>query len=543
MTFIDSKYHIWLLAVVCFFIFFVNLDVLYANIMEARNFITAREMVTDGQWILTKMNGLPRYEKPPLPTWFAAISGMVFGFKNLMLLRLPSAIIALIMVIFAYRLSAYLVKDKQQALVSSLVMATSFYIIFAGRNGTWDIFAHGFMLIAIYYLFCFFSSESELWKNGMLAGVFIGLSFMSKGPVSHYALLIPFLIAYGLTYKYNRMNGRWFPLSLSLIVVGVLSSWWFYYIYVFDTGAAEAIATKETLAWKDRSVKPFYHYWSFFVQSGVWTIPALISLLYPYLKTRVIDLRAYRFTLLWTLTSVILLSFIPEKKERYLMPVMIPLALNIGFYIEYLFRKFSALRDKRELIPVYFNFGLIAIVGLVFPFGGYWFLNNGLDGFYGWFIVVSIALFAIAVLMLHYLRKKQIRHVFYLTILFKTAILTLGFPLANAFLDNPDYNDFATLAKRAEKTNTPVYILSTLSPEIIWDFGKTIPLIENGEILNLPEGNDFMVLTKIGHEEKLRKLFQSYTVVFKETMDINPVNNSQRGYKDRLRAELYNVSR
>lgn len=39
------------------------------SIMEARNFITAREMITDGNWLLTTMNGLPRYEKPPLPTW------------------------------------------------------------------------------------------------------------------------------------------------------------------------------------------------------------------------------------------------------------------------------------------------------------------------------------------------------------------------------------------------------------------------------------------------------------------------------------------
>ncbi|HNQ27790.1 MAG TPA: glycosyltransferase, partial [Aquaticitalea sp.] len=39
------------------------------SIMEARNFITAREMVDDGNWLLTTMNGEARYEKPPLPTW------------------------------------------------------------------------------------------------------------------------------------------------------------------------------------------------------------------------------------------------------------------------------------------------------------------------------------------------------------------------------------------------------------------------------------------------------------------------------------------
>ena len=34
------------------------------------------------------------------------------------------------------------------------------------------------------------------WKYFLLAGLFIGLSFLSKGPVSLYALLLPFLISY-----------------------------------------------------------------------------------------------------------------------------------------------------------------------------------------------------------------------------------------------------------------------------------------------------------------------------------------------------------
>lgn len=45
--------------------------------MEARNFNSAREMINHNNWVLTTMNGEARYEKPPLPTWLAAISGAV----------------------------------------------------------------------------------------------------------------------------------------------------------------------------------------------------------------------------------------------------------------------------------------------------------------------------------------------------------------------------------------------------------------------------------------------------------------------------------
>jgi flavin-dependent dehydrogenase len=67
-----------------------------------------------------------------------------------------------------------------------------------------------------------------------------------------------------------------------------------------DGETATAIANKETTAWKNRNVRPFYYYWSFFVQSGAWTVVAFVSLLYPYLKTRVENLKAYKFSLFWT---------------------------------------------------------------------------------------------------------------------------------------------------------------------------------------------------------------------------------------------------
>jgi len=63
------------------------------SIMEARNFITAREMITDGNWLLTTMNGLARYEKPPLHTWLTAGSGLLSGIKNIVALRFPAILL------------------------------------------------------------------------------------------------------------------------------------------------------------------------------------------------------------------------------------------------------------------------------------------------------------------------------------------------------------------------------------------------------------------------------------------------------------------
>jgi len=542
MNFIQEKNYSWILVIVCVALFFVNLDVLYPNIMEARNFITAREMVTDGNWLLTTMNGEARYEKPPLPTWLAAISGMLFSFKSLAALRIPSAIITLVLVLFSYRFGVYFLKDKKQAFINSLLLATSFYIIFAGRNGTWDIFAHGFMIVGIYYIFQFFDSTEKIWRNALLAGTFIGLSFMSKGPVSHFALFLPFIISYSIVYKYTDFKKKWLPLVGLLIVVAALSSWWAIYIYKMDTETATAIAEKETTAWQDRNVRPFYYYWSFFLQSGIWTVVAFVSLLYPYLKSRVTNLKAYKFSLFWTLAAVILLSIIPEKKSRYLLPVLIPLAYTTSFYMEYMFRTFKTNRDKRETFPVYLNFGIVGIVGLVFPIVGYIFLNDKLSGFYTRFIITSLALVPIGFFILKYLFQKEIQRSFYLIIVFLMAIITIGFPLANAFLDNPNYNSLQDISRKAETEKIPVYMFNIQSPELVWDYGGKIPLVHSHD-LEIPKEDTFKVLVMIDGKKGLEKAFPNYTITYQETFDLNPIDATNKGYKDRLRTEMYLISK
>ncbi|WP_298513247.1 glycosyltransferase family 39 protein [uncultured Kordia sp.] len=510
--------------------------------MEARNFITAREMVSDDGWLLTTMNGEPRYEKPPLPTWLAAIGGMLFSFKNLIALRVPSAIITLILVLFSYRFGVYFLKDKKQAFINSLILATSFYMVFAGRNGTWDIFAHGFMIIAIYYIFQFFATDEKIWRNALLAGTFIGLSFMSKGPVSHFALFLPFLIAYSIVYKYSNFKRKWLPLVGLIVVTAIISVWWPYYISVMDGETARAIADKETTAWQNRNVRPFYYYWSFFTQSGAWTVVAFVGLLYPYLKTRVENLKAYKFSLFWTLASVILLSVIPEKKSRYLLPVLIPLAYTTSFYLMYVFRSFKEKMNKYERIPVYLNFGLIGLVGVAFPIVGYIFLKDTLTGFYTSFALTSIVLVLVGFFILKYVYQRKIQLAFYAIILFFMSAITFGFPLANSFLENPKYNSLQEISQKAEAEQIPVYMFNIQSPELVWDYGGKVPLLHS-HALETPKEDTFKALVMIDAKKSLEKAFPNHKITYVETFDLNPVDDSKGGYKDRLRTDMYLVEK
>lgn len=507
-----------------------NLDTINVTIMEARNFITAREMVTDGNWILTTMNGEPRYQKPPLPTWITAIFGYISGLKSVFALRFPAILMIVIAGVFTYLLSNKLLQNKQQSFINALIVVTSFYVIGITIEAPWDIYAHGFMLVGIYYLFQVFNSNSNKIYIA-IASLFIGFSFLSKGPVSLYALLLPFLISYGITYKFNKK--KVIQLTSVLILAFIIGGWWYLFVTNVDSESFMAITKKETGNWSSYNVRPFYYYWSFFVQSGLWTIPAFIGLLYPYLKTRVSNLKVYRLSFFWTILAVILLSVIPEKKSRYLMPVLIPLALNTGFYIEYLNRSFKTLKDKKETVPVYFNFGLIALIGLAFPVVGYIFLKDNLLGLWLNYIVASIVLFTIGLMIIYQLKNKNIKQVFYLSVLLFASILLTGLPLTKALNKNDDYKSISSL--KSEAKDIHIYSFGSVSPEMIWDFGYKILPYDNIK----PTETTFGLITPYQTKEKIISAFKEFKVIYKTTFDLNAMNEGKRAYKNRLKTDYY----
>ena len=191
------------LGILCFAILMLGftLWLMPVSIMEARNFITAREMLMDDHWFLTTMNGEARYEKPPLPTWITAFFGSIFGITSLWALRIPTILCVGLIGIYSFYISKELSLSKSHSLRNAFVAMTSFYVIGIIIEAPWDIYAHGFMLMGIYYLLKTLKSKSTL-TNGLLFTLCIAASTLSKGPVSLYALLLPFLIAYGIVFHY-----------------------------------------------------------------------------------------------------------------------------------------------------------------------------------------------------------------------------------------------------------------------------------------------------------------------------------------------------
>lgn len=543
MSKLIHNYTFWLLIVACLMLF-SHLDVIEVNIMEARNFITAREMANNNHWILTTINGMPRYEKPPLPTWLTAISGIIFGFDSLYGMRLPVVLITLLLVFGTFKLSEKLGLSKKQSFHNGLILITSFYIYFAGRDNQWDMYTHSFMMICILFLWEVLNEQKKLLFNAIMAGLFFGLSFLSKGPISVYALLLPFLIAYGFTYKFQLKNKKIY-LILVLILGIIIGLSWPLYVKWADPATYLKVTKLESSRWGNYNTRPFYYYWSFFTQSGIWTVPAFIALLYPYLKNKVSNLKAYQFTLIWTLASVVLLSIVPEKKSRYLLPVLIPMALNTGFYIEYLINNFKNISLKKEKGIIYFAFGLIGIICIVIPVGIYIKVKNDIAGFEIWFLGLALSLFGIGYVLFTNLRNKNFAKVFYTVIAVQVAVVVFGIPFTKLILKNPDYASAKAIRDSEKSLVVKTYELNSFTPEIIWDYGYSMPILLNNETnkLNLPLENKFgLLVTDIDSINSIKEL-KNYTLNKVSNIDLNHVPKDSKKHNIRLTRTYYIVSK
>ncbi|MCZ6898951.1 MAG: glycosyltransferase family 39 protein, partial [Bacteroidetes bacterium] len=302
------------LIVVCVLIFFTNRSDTIPDIMEARNLVTAREMVVHGNWLLPTLNGEPRLAKPPLPTWLTAITAIIAGDTgDISSLRIPGALIASLMVFALFIFTREISQNPLLPFLSAVVLATSFLIINMGRSNSWDIFTNSFMLLAMAFMLKGMKRKNSAYGIWCLVGLFWGLTLMSKGPVSFYALLLPFLIGYIIFFGYQPLLSRWREILLAILITLLISLPWPLYVWYHIPENLWFTLNHESTQWLERHVEPFWFYWGFTTQTGIWTAFAIITLVQPYISKKLEEKREYKMILAWLLLTIFLLSVIPEK--------------------------------------------------------------------------------------------------------------------------------------------------------------------------------------------------------------------------------------
>jgi 4-amino-4-deoxy-L-arabinose transferase-like glycosyltransferase len=489
-----------ILLFIAFWSYFYANGSVEIDLMEARNLVAAREILQSDDWLIPTMNGEIRISKPPLPTWFAALTSQsAGGTDELSLLRLPSAIAALLMVLITYGLAWTMSRDRAVAFMAAAILASNIMVMKMGHRASWDIFCHVFMLGALWaYMLGMLGNRG--WPVFALLGGLMGLSFLSKGPVSFYALLLPFLLGYLCIYRLDPLRQKWRLLLLAVGVAAVISSLWPLYILNFHPEALLSTVLQESNAWANRHTQPFWYYLDFPVYGGLWLVVAIAALIEPFARKRVKSIQQYRFLLLWLVFGILLLSVIPEKKHRYLLPAMIPMALLCATLLRgIMLRYYQGMQERGDRVVVILHMGLGAVFGGA-CLGFFFYHLRIVDQRVPLIVFVPVIAGFLLLLVANWIcfRRKNLAGLFVLTLLQYCLIIFL---YMNYYRDvnitNPDFKSMGQVDSTQLPPETEIFQLESWLDIIqVWDLKRRVNRWQTEEVLSLLDnGNTIAVIS------------------------------------------------
>lgn len=507
------------LLFICTFLYSGRLPV---GVMESRNFITAKEMVRDGNWILPTMEGRPRFEKPPLPTWITAgVMALTGTDTNIVANRIPAGISALFLALFMYLLARRISGDRGFAATSVVVLATSFVFMLSARKDEWDIYTHMFMIGGIWALREAFVRTEKKNLFFLLASLLMALSFYSKGPVAFWAVLLTFFISYVIVYGAKDLLQNKWRILWSLLLCAVISAIWPVYVYVHMPQVARLVAFKESNAWFVVEPQPFWFYLTILHKiMGIWLPFVLFGIVASLVQKK--SKPEERLAAYWFILIIVSLSFFPEKRLRYVLPAVVPGSIMATSVI-------YRLRDAASGSAWKYMYGFFCIITgflLIGSAGALAYYSAGRP-----FLLAGVPLFVLAGMAVIYLYiRKNTRNVH--------IVAAAGVCLAVVFL-SPLLSDY--LGTDAART----FMRLRYDPEYKGrDFFTTIDVLKTGDIsLDIRWGMDKVInpisLTPEGME-KLRRGGRKSAII-----TINEIDQDAHGLKlvNRIKANkrIYNI--
>lgn len=350
----SDRRQFWLLALICFFSLFLFLgETFFHTRGEPREAVVALSMLNDGNWILPVNNGVDMAYKPPFFHWLVALASLVTGGVSEYTARFPSALALTVMCLCTYVFYARR-RDAETALLTSLLLLTSFEVHRAGVACRVDMVLTAMMVVSLFQLYKWVERGFRgfpLWGVLCLSG-----AFLTKGPVG---AALPCLTVW--IYAGVRGRGWWLNL-LRFVGIGLCSCLlplaWYWAAYLqggqrfLDLVYEENVLRLTGRMTYESHVNPWWYNVVTLIAGFVpYTLLLLISLIALRFKrpraaagnvlTRLRSkVRAMDDARLFTLISAVVIFVfycIPKSKRSvYLLPVYPFLAYYLAEYVVYL---------------------------------------------------------------------------------------------------------------------------------------------------------------------------------------------------------------
>lgn len=304
---------------------------------EAYVAVTARQMVSSGDWLVPFFNGEPRLQKTPLPYWLVAAAARTAGSVNDFVVRLPSAVLAVLSAIaIFYFVSGWL--GLRTGVLSSLIWSTSLCYIRYSHTGRPEMAITAFVTIAMLSFYSAVNAESR--KKQIYCMLVFWLSFslsmLAKGPAP-LPLIFPVLFLYFAVFRQWRLVPKLLPIAGLFLFLLIFLPWPI--AVLVKCPQAAGIWKNEFLSRAAGEYaagsKPFYYYFkvmfAYFLPFSAFIPLALAAPFYRIWEKR----RQVMFYLwFWFVAGIVVMSLCGGKRQHYILPIMPAMAVLAGVILD-----------------------------------------------------------------------------------------------------------------------------------------------------------------------------------------------------------------
>ena len=219
----EKRFYVFLYIVLLILTLFYNLGERPLFGVEGRWAEAAREMSLTGSYFVPTINFSPHITKPLIPFLLIKLSCSFFGY-NEFAVRLPSAILALLSIVFFYFLARKLFDEKYRWLALLFFSTTLGFIEFA-RLAQSEIYQLFGLLVALSFYVNYRDRPSFLGYTGFFLGLLFGA--LSKGLTAPTVIISAVLIDVLLNKRYYHFN-----LKFSIVFVASIGIYFLHFYLI-----------------------------------------------------------------------------------------------------------------------------------------------------------------------------------------------------------------------------------------------------------------------------------------------------------------------
>ena len=299
------------------------------KIQEARIAETAREMVSNEEWIIPHYNGEVRLQKPPLTYWTTSLSFKIFS-VNEFSARIPSLIFSLMTALLLF---VWLKREVNlRAAVNAVIVLMSTFIgMRYFRSAEADTTLAFFICLAGFSGFYFIEAYRRL--HVWIFMLSLGLGFLTKGPAAIAIPLLTIVIYSLLMKKIARCKSLLNPIGIAILLFSAFA--WYVWIFINMPDMAQGFFSKqvdETFVTGNHK-QPIYwyliHFFDFFAPWSLLALPAVI-----WYKNNQSFPKIIFFALIWLLVVFVLLTITVNKQTQYALLLLPPIVIVLSYYLE-----------------------------------------------------------------------------------------------------------------------------------------------------------------------------------------------------------------